>query len=179
MDESLLRGPLKIAADSTVSKEKGKEIFAQGNVFLKYEIEHRETLEALGQFLKYEDGTGRGELWGSPSAIWTRKVVSPGNLEISQQTILKAEKIIFRLKDSELIASGAVQIFQGSSTLTAGEVHFFDSEKKLTARGGRPTFTNRDAKQVIQISAEEILSFVERKKVQFQNRVQGKIEFVE
>lgn len=179
LDESLLRGPLKISADSTISKEKGKEILAQGNVFLKYEIETGETLQASAQFLKYEDGKARGELWGSPSAIWTRKFVSPGTSEHSQQTILNAEKIIFRLKESELTALGSVRIFQGSSTLTAGEAHFFDSEKKLVARGGRPTFTNRQAKQVIYISAEEILSFVKQKRVQFQNQVQGKIEFIQ
>ena len=49
------RGPLKISADETVSREKGKIIEASGNVVAKYNVESGDTIESHSQFAKYNE----------------------------------------------------------------------------------------------------------------------------
>lgn len=170
--KEILRGPLQISADETVSRERGKLIEATGNVFVRYEMESGDLLESFSRFARYNEKEYLGELWGNPKAIWEQKGAG------QSRTTLTAEKITLKIKDSELIANGNVIVLQTSSTLKANEIRFFNSEKKLVAEGGRPIFSIQEPQQKTTISAEKIVGLTEKKQIQFNEKVQGVVEFV-
>lgn len=167
-----LTGPLKISADQTISREKGKWIEAEGNVSVQYEMESGDILESFSQYARYDEKKGLGELWGKPNAVW--KPRSQGQ----PPTRIVADKMILRIQESELFAGGNVTVTQASNTLKANEIRFFNAEKKMTASGGRPLFTTYQAQEHIRIHAEKIVTWTEKKKIQFNEQVRGVVEFL-
>ena len=167
--EEISQGPLKISAQETLSRDRGKWIEAKGDVRVNYDMELGDRLESFSQFASYNEKDGRGEIWGNPKAIWKRKNPS------EPETELEAEKIILKIKESELYASGRVWVAQTSSTLCADEIAFANREKKMTAKGGRPEFTIRQTDHFTKISSDEIVAWTEKRQIQFSNRVQGKV----
>ena len=161
------KGPLKLSADETVSKDRGKLIEASGHVKVNYLMENEDTLESVSQFARYDHAQGVGEVWGSPDAIWRRK--DP----LEPTTRLLAKKIVLKLKNSELLATGNVSVIQTSSTLKAEQVSYSNSEKQLTALGGQPEFTILQANHHTRIRAQKIVAWTETKEIHFTDRVKG------
>lgn len=169
--ERLSRGPLRISADESVSKEKGKIVEARGNVFVRYEMDSGDVLESFSQYARYDEKNDLGELWGEPKAFWKRARPEQA------QTELTADKIILLMRNSEMVATGNVLVVQASSTLKANEIRFFNLEKKITSSKGRPLFMTQGNQQQIKISAENIVTWTEKKIIRFDREVRGVVEF--
>ena len=167
--EDISKGPLKLSADETVSRERGKIIEASGHVRVKYLMDNGDTLESVSQYAKYDRPLGLGEVWGNPDALWIRKDPS------EPATRLLAQKIILKVKDSELFASGSVSVIQTSSTLTAEKVSYSNSEKRMTAVGGRPEFSILETNHKTRISAQKIVALIEKKEIHFSEKVKGTV----
>ena len=167
--EGIFRGPLKMSADETVSKEKGGIIEAMGNVQVKYEMESGDVLESHSGFARYNEKEGTGEVWGQPKAYWRRSDPS------DPETRLIADKILIKIKDSELHAAGNVLVIQSSSTLAAENIAFYNRQKRMTADGGRPEFKIRQARHNTRISAKRITAWTEKKEIQFSEKVRGEV----
>ncbi len=165
----LSRGPLKLSADETVSRNHGRLIEASGHVKVKYFMENGDTLESTSQFAKYDHDLSLGEVWGNPDSLWIRRDSS------APATRLLAQKIILKVKDSELFASGKVSVIQTSSTLTAEKVSYSNIEKKLTAMEGRPEFNITQPTHKTRISAQTITAFSEKKEIHFSQSVKGMV----
>ena len=166
-EEAIMKGPLKISADETISKEHGQIIEASGKVHVNYLMDSGDTLESFSKFARYDEKAGIGELFGNPKAIWKSKDSR------YTQTTLTADNIRLKLKGSELFAKGNVIVVQSSNTLTADEIEYSNSEKKMTASGGRPEFDIIEPKQHTKISADEIVAWTEKKQIHFNRKVQG------
>ena len=167
--EELSKGPLKLSADETVSKEHGKIIEASGHVKVKYLMENGDTLESASQFARYDRADGLGEIWGQPDALWI------SNDPAQPATRLLAEKITIKPAESELEATGKVSVLQSSSTLTAERVTYSNEEKKMTAVGGRPEFFISQEDHDTRISSNKITAFIEKKEIHFTDQVKGTV----
>lgn len=170
--EGVLRGPLRISADETVSKERGKIIEASGKVSVHYLMESGDRIESSSRFARYDEEEKTGRIYGSPKAKWKR--LDPNTPE----TLLIADEILLKIKEEGLIATGNVSVFQGSSTLKAQEIRFLNSEKRLIARGGRPEFDVKQDRHHTRISAEEIVALTENKQINFNRKVHGVVELI-
>lgn len=169
-EDAVMKGPLKISADETVSKEHGRIIEASGKVRVNYEMDSGDTLESFSKFARYDEKAGTGELSGNPKALW--KSSDPNRSE----TTLIADKIFLKIKDSELNAKGNVTVIQAGNTLKADEIAYVNAEKKMTAKGQRPEFDIRDTQHHTKISADEIIAWTDKKQIHFNRKVQGIIE---
>ena len=165
--DRILKGPLKISAGETLSKNKGKVIEATGKVLVNYDLENGDTIESVSHFARYDEKTLTGELTGNPKAVWRRKDPT------FPQTTLIADKIILKVKEEELYASGNVHVLQTSSTLKAEEVLYSNREKKMAAMGGRPEFDVQGEAHHTKIQAEKIDALTERKQINFNGNVKG------
>jgi len=165
--KELSKGPLKLSADETISKDHGRVIEAAGHVKVKYLMDNGDTLESVSQFARYDRGQGLGEVWGGPDALW----VSADPTQPA--TRLLAQKIIINPMNSELHASGKVSVIQTSSTLTAENVSYSNEEKKITAVGGRPEFTIIQDEHHTRISAQIITAFTDTREIHFSEKVRG------
>ncbi len=168
--ERIRKGPLKIYADQTVSKEKGKTIEAQGHVVATYDLDNGDRIESRSDFARYDEKGLVGELTGKPSAVWKRK-----DPQFSQTT-LKADKITIKVEKEELLAEGAVHVVQASSTLKAEEVLFSNLDKHLVAQGGTPEFDVRQDDQHTKIRAQKITALTDRRQINFNGKVNGVVE---
>lgn len=165
--EETSRGPLKISADETISRDKGKWIEAKGNVWIFYTLESEDVLESYSNFARFDDSNKSGELLGSPKAIWKRK--DPNQPSIT----LTAERILLEIEKERLIAYGNVFVYQAGSTLSAEEVNFSNPEKKLFATGSRPEFNVIAPEHKTKISAEQITAWTDKKTIYFNGKVHG------
>jgi lipopolysaccharide assembly outer membrane protein LptD (OstA) len=171
--KQLSRGPLRISADVTESSKGGQLIEAQGHVRVLYDLESGDRLNSISDYARYNQPEGLGEIWGRTEAVWKQK--DPAQPE----TRLAADNVTIHIKDSELVATGSVRVDQTSSTLTAEQIIFYNVEKKMTAEGRRPTFSFRQPKQNIRISAERIVALTDRRQIQFTEKVKGVVEFTQ
>lgn len=165
--DTIMKGPLQITADETVSKNHGKLVEARGKVYVRYQMESGDLIESFSQTARYDESAGTGELFGNPKAVWKQKDPQ------QPQATLTADKILLKIKDSELYASGNVVVVQSSYTLKAEDVAFLNQEKKITASGQRPEFVVNDLQQHTTISAEKILAWTEKKQINFSGKVKG------
>ncbi|OGR97268.1 MAG: hypothetical protein A2902_03010 [Elusimicrobia bacterium RIFCSPLOWO2_01_FULL_64_13] len=161
------RGPVHISAEETVSTDRGGKVEARGDVSVGYDMENGDRLETFSQRARYDEKAGIGVIWDRPKAVWTRK--DPAQPE----TDLTADRITLLIKKSELLAEGHVEVAQTSSTLRAERVHFFNSEKRLTADGGRPEFAIRQEGHRTRISSRDIVAWTDKRRIQFSHQVQG------
>lgn len=168
-EQGLVRGPLRISADETTSREKGALVEASGNVRARYDMESGDVIETRSRFARYDRKANVGQLYGDPRAVWKRK--EPGQ----PQTDLSAEKIILNVNEEGLTALGSVSVVQASSTLTAGEVRYLNADRKLVATGDRPTFDVVDPRHHTRISAEEIVALTDRRQINFNRKVSGTV----
>ncbi len=165
--EDLSKGPLKLSADETVSRDHGRIIEASGHVKVNYLLENEDTLECVSEFAKYNHTEGVGEVWGHPDALWRRK--DP----MEPATRLLAKKITIKTRDSELNAVGNVFVLQSSSTLVAEQVSYSNKDKQMTALGGEPEVTIKQATHDTKIKARKIVAWTEKKEIHFSDRVHG------
>jgi len=165
--KDLSKRPLQISADETISRNRGKNIVASGNVSVKYLLENGDRLESVSDFAKYNHTTSVGEVWGNPDALWLR------NDPQEPRTRLRADKIIIRVNEYELDALGHAQVLQSSSTLTAEKISYSNKEKKMTALGERPEFTIQQTEHFTKISAKKIVALTEDKEIHFSENVRG------
>ena len=165
--EAVSQGPLKLSADETISRDRGRIIDASGHVKVNYDMENGDTLESVSQFAKYDHGEGLGEVWGNPDALWKRKDPK------EPATRLLAQKIILKIKDSELLATGNVSVIRSSSTLRAEKISYSNGEQKMTALGGQPEFTIRETNHHTRIRAQKIVAWTEKKEIHFSDHVKG------
>lgn len=171
--EETSRGPLKISADETISRDKGKWIEAKGNVWIFYELESQDILESYSNFARFDDIHKSGELLGSPKAIWKRK--DPNQPSIT----LTADRILLEIEKERLLAKGNVFVYQAGSTLSAQEVDFSNPEKKLFATGSRPEFNVIAPEHKTKISADQITAWTDKKMIHFDGKVHGIIHLVQ
>ncbi len=168
--EKIRKGPLKIYADQTVSRNKGQTIEASGDVKATYDLENGDRIESLSDFARYDQKGLVGELTGNPRAVWKSK-----DPQMSQ-TRLTADNIVLRVEKEELLAKGQVFVSQTSSTLKADSVLFSNLEKQLTAEGGQPEFDVLQDEQHTQIRAQRIVALTDRRQINFSGKVNGVVE---
>ncbi len=168
--ERIRKGPLKIFADQTVSRDKGKMIEASGDVKATYDLENGDRIESRSEFARYDQKGLTGELTGSPRAVWKRK-----DPQFSQ-THLTADKIVIKVEDEELLAEGRVFVSQASSTLKAESVTFSNVNKQLLAEGGTPEFDVVQDDQHTKIRAQKITAFTDTRQINFSGKVSGVVE---
>lgn len=165
--DAVLRGPLRISARETVSKERGKVIEASGDVFVKYDLESGDRIESTSQFARYDEKDMSGELTGDPKAVWKQR--DPRQ----PSTTLTADKIFLKIKAEELRALGNVVVHQASSTLTAEEIAYSNQKKLMTAQGGTPEFDVRQPGHHTRIRADKVTARTERRQINFEGDVHG------
>ena len=135
-------------------------------------MESGDLFESFSQFVRYNEKENYGEVWGKPKAVWKRKDSG------QPQTMLEAEKIALKIKNSELFASGNVSVVQASSTLKAEEIVFFNQEKWIQAQGGSPQFKIQETQHHTEISATKIIAWTEKKQIEFKEKVRGKVQLL-
>ncbi len=169
--KAMEQGPIRITAEETESKETGRYVEARGNVHVDYELDTGDTIHSISKFARYDQKEEFGELWGNPKAVWKRKDAT------QPDTALSAEKISLRVKGSELFASGNVEAVQSGRTLKAQEIRYYGVERKMVAETGRPAFFVQEPEHRVQISAENIVGWMDKREIQFSRKVKGRVEF--
>ena len=165
--DNIKKGPLHLSADETIAREQGRYIEAYGNVRASYDLENGDKIESFSQRANYYEKEELGDLTGNPKAIWKRK--NESDVE------LKADKIILKVKQSELEAYGNVLLVQSSNALTSQQIIFLHTQKKMVATGGRPEFSVVDATNKTKISADQIEAWTEKKQIHFKGNVRGTV----
>lgn len=168
--QSVARGPLHILADETVTKDRGKSLTANGNVFIEYLLETGEKIESHSDKAHYDSATQIGLMSGSPRARWW-----PNRFKPKESVELLAKKIRIDVSASQLEAAGDVRVYQTSSTLKAEHVLFDDIKKSARAWGDDPEFMAQTQNEFTHIYADEIIAYTDAERIQFRNRVRGTV----
>src|SRR5581483_10459525 len=159
--KGIRRGPLQISAEETTSHDRAKIIDAKGHVKMHYDMESGDVLESYSKYAHYDGVKKTGEIYGHPRAIW--KSVDPKQPE----TLLTADKIFMQTEEESLSAYGNVVVTRSSSTLHAQEMHYLNSQKKLTAFGGRPVFEIWQPQHHTRIVSDQVIAWTDRKEIHF------------